>query len=258
MWQLADKACASRILLGTAQYPSLEILQQAIRAAKTSVITVSLKRENPYKKAGSAFWEMCQETDCYILPNTAGCKTAREAIQIAQMARDIFNTSWIKLEVVFDEELLVPHSFELVKAAEKLIGMGFEVFPFCTDDLLLCKNLVEVGCRILMPWGAPIGSGKGLLDPYQLKILRLRFPEITLIVDAGLGSPLHAMQAMLLGYDAILINSAVAKALSPIKMAKAFHLAVRSGRLAYQAGVIPESDFAVASTPLTQTFYGSI
>ena len=257
MWTIAGKTCHSHILLGTAQYPSLEILDKAIQASKTEIITVSLKKENPYEHKKNAFWESLKQFKGNILPNTAGCKSAHEAIELAQMSREIFNTHWIKLEVIGDDYLLQPHPFELVKAARTLIDLGFEVFPYCTDDLVLCQTLFDMGCQVLMPWGSPIGSGKGLNNPFQLSVLRSRLPNATLIVDAGIGSPLHAMHAMLLGFDGILMNSAISKARDPVKMATAFSLAVESGRLAYQAGVMPEVDFAVPSTPLPETLFWS-
>ncbi len=253
MWPLGTQ---SRLLMGTANYPSADILCQAIKAAHTEVLTVSLKRESPSNRAGKSFWDIIGSLGCKILPNTAGCRTAIEAITIAQMARDIFETSWIKLEVVADQLLMQPDPFELVKATEALLALGFEVFPFCTDDIVVCQRLVDLGCQILMPWGAPIGSGKGLLNIFQLKKLRERFPQTTLIIDAGIGSPLHAMQAMLLGYDGVLINSAIAGATDPVLMAAAFKLAIESGSLAFIAGVIPETDLAIMSTPLDQTLFG--
>lgn len=255
MWQIAGFNCQSRLMLGTAQYPSLSILTKAIAAAKTEIITVSLQRQHPNERGGETFWQLLQKLPCRLLPNTAGCHTAKQAIEIAQIAREIFNTSWIKLEVIHDESMLNPNPRELLLAAEKLIQLGFEIFPYCTDDLWLCENLVSVGCKILMPAAAPIGSGKGILNPYQLKVIRSRFPDIQLILDAGLGSPMHALQAMLLGVDGILINTAIAKAIYPIKMAKAFRMAVKAGWLAKHAGIIPELEAASFSTPLTQTLF---
>jgi thiazole synthase len=253
MWQLAGKYY-SRLLLGTANYPSLSILAEAIKASHSNIITVSLKRHNPKDKAEQRYWDILSSMKCDILPNTAGCCNAREAIQMAQMAREIFETTWIKLEVIGGNDLLQPDPFELIKAAESLINMGFIVFPYCTEDTILCQKLVDVGCEILMPWGAPIGSGKGLLNPYALKILRERFPSTTLIIDAGIGSPIHAMQAMLMGYDAVLVNSAIAQSIDPVKMAEAFCFAIKSGKLALEAGLMPESDVRM-STPLAQTLF---
>ena len=167
------------------------------------------------------------------------------------MARELFGTHWIKLEVVGDEYTLQPDPWELVDAARTLAAEGFEVFPYCTDDLVTCQRLLDVGCNILMPWGAPIGSGQGLVNPYALRTLRARLPGVPLVVDAGIGSPADAVQAMELGYDAILLNSAVAQALDPVKMAAAFKLAIEAGRLGHEAGVIPKQDMATATTPVT-------
>ena len=167
------------------------------------------------------------------------------------MARELFGTNWIKLEVVGDEHTLQPDPFELVTAAAELVRDGFEVFPYCTDDLVSCQRLLDAGCRILMPWGAPIGSGQGLINPYALRTLRARLPGVPLIVDAGIGSPADAVQAMELGYDAVLLNSAVAHARDPVQMAHAFKLGIEAGRLAYEAGIMAQQDMAVASTPVT-------
>ncbi|MBN9286492.1 MAG: thiazole synthase [Gammaproteobacteria bacterium 39-13] len=257
MWELGGKSCQSRLLIGTAGYPSLEILHQAVVASKAEIVTVSLKREDPTNRCGQRFWDIINSLSSLVLPNTAGCRQAKEAIYIAEMAREIFSTHWIKLEISGDDMLLQPDPFELLKAARTLIEMGFEVFPFCTEDYIVCQKLYDLGCHILMPWGAPIGSGKGLLNPFGLKLLRTRLPDATLIVDAGIGSPMHAMQALMLGYDAVLVNSAIAQALDPVAMASAFSLAVESGYVAHQAGIMPETDFAHASTPLEQTYFGA-
>jgi len=185
------------------------------------------------------------------LPNTAGCRTANEAVTLARMARELYGTNWIKLEVVGDEHTLQPDPYELVEAARTLAKDGFEVFPYCMDDIVSCQRLLDVGCRILMPWGAPIGSGQGLLNPTALRTLRARFPDVPLVVDAGIGSPKDAVQAMELGYDAVLLNSAVSQARDPVAMALAFKLAVESGRLAWEAGIMARQDMAVPSTPVT-------
>ena len=194
---------------------------------------------------------MVQATGARLLPNTAGCRTANEAVTLSQMARELFGTNWIKLEVVGDEHTLQPDPFELVEAARTLVRDGFEVFPYCTDDLVSCQRLLDVGCKILMPWGAPIGSGQGLLNPTALRTLRARLPDVPLVVDAGIGSPRDAVQAMELGFDAILLNSAVAQARDPVTMARAFRLAVESGRLAWEAGIMARQDMAVPTTPVT-------
>lgn len=254
MWTLADCNLTSRLLLGTASYPSLSVMQQAIVASQTQVITVSMKRHIPeggHKDEG--FWQSIKQLNCHLLPNTAGCRDAQTAITTAEIARELFNTSWIKLEVIGDDFSLQPNPFELVKAANLLVKQGFEVFPYCTDDLVLCKKLIDCGCRILMPWASPIGSGKGLTDPYALSILRERLPEVTLIVDAGIGKPSHASQVMELGFDGVLLNSAVAQAHNPIAMARAFHHAVSAGRIGFEAGLMLERNTAHPSTSLIDT-----
>lgn len=254
-WIIADTELQSRFFLGTAGYPSPVILEQAIQASGSQVVTVGLKRQlgadaaNP--EGSNAFFRLIKESGAHLLPNTAGCHTADEAITLAQMAREVFDTHWIKLEVIGDTYTLQPDPFELVKAAEILVKEGFEVFPYCTDDLVTCHRLLDAGCRILMPWGAPIGSGQGLINPYALRVLRERITDVPLIIDAGIGSPMDAMQAMEMGFDAVLLNSAVSAAHDPVLMAEAFKLAIEGGRKAWQAGIMPEQDMAVATTPVT-------
>jgi len=253
MWQLAEKIVTSRLLLGTAQYPSLQTLREAILAAEVSVVTVALRRQLHAHDQDNTFWQLIQTLGCHVLPNTAGCYTADEAVMTAEMARELFNTHWIKLEVIGDDYNLQPDAQELLKAAKILIAKGFEVFPYCTDDLVLCRCLYDSGCRILMPWGAPIGSGKGLVNPYALEVLRARLPDATLIVDAGIGKPSHAVQAMELGFDGVLLNTAVSLANDPVQMAAAFKAAVIAGRGAYSAGMMPERNVASPSTSLLDT-----
>lgn len=253
MWTLADKELSSRLLLGTAQYPSLHIMREAITASKAAVVTVSLKRQSPQKESGHTFWDSIKKTGCQLLPNTAGCHTALDAIATAEMAREIFQTNWIKLEVIGDDYNLQPDPFELLKAAQILVQKGFEVFPYCTDDFVLCQRLIDCGCRILMPWGAPIGSGKGLINPYALENLRHRLPMATLIIDAGIGKPSHAVQTMELGFDAVLLNTAVSLAKNPVQMATAFKDAVIAGRMAFEAGMMIERNMAHPSTFLLDT-----
>lgn len=253
MWNLAEKILTSRLLLGTAGYPSLQIMQQSIKAADANVITVALRRQAPKEKGGETFWNQIKELNCHLLPNTAGCHNTKDAITTAEMARELFNTHWIKLEVIGDAHTLQPDPFELLQATKILIKNGFEVFPYCTDDLILCQRLVDCGCKILMPWAAPIGSGKGLLNPYALETLRSRLPDVTLIIDAGIGKPSHAAQAMELGFDAVLLNTAVSLARDPVKMAGAFRDGVNAGRKAFEAGIMPERNTAHPSTPLLDT-----
>ena len=244
---------SSALLLGTAQYPSPAVLLDAIRASETEIITVSLRRQSPADGGGKNIWDYISRMGKKLLPNTAGCHSVKEAITTAQMSREIFQTNWIKLEVIGDDYNLQPDPFQLVTAAEILIEDGFAVFPYCTDDLVLCQKLVDVGCEVLMPWGAPIGTGQGLINPYALETLKNRLPDIPLIVDAGLGKPSHAAAAMEMGCSAVLLNTAVAKAVDPEKMASAFRLAVTAGRAGYLAGAIPKRQTAEPSTPVLGT-----
>jgi thiazole synthase len=237
----------NRLMLGTAQYPSPAILRAAIAASGAEVITVSLRREG---REGGAFREIIAESGCSILPNTAGCHSAREAITTAQMARELFGTPWIKLEVIGHADTLQPDPFALVEAARVLCAEGFEVFPYTTEDLIVGEKLIEAGCRVLMPWGAPIGSGQGLRHREALRAMRAHFDGVPLVIDAGIGAPSQAMAAMEMGFDAVLLNTAVAKALDPVAMAAAFGQAVAAGRMAFEAGLMPPRDMAVASTPI--------
>ena len=249
-FNLAGVDLPSRLLLGTARYPSPETLRDSVSRSAAGVITVSLRRETANGADGGRFWAFLRGLPVRILPNTAGCRTAREAVTTAEMARELFDTNWIKLEVIGDDHTLQPDPFGLVEAAEALVGKGFEVFPYMTTDLVVAQRLVDLGCRILMPWGAPIGTGRGLVDVEALKTLRARFPRQTLIVDAGIGRPSHAVQAMELGYDAVLLNTAVALAGDPAAMAEAFGRAVDAGRSAFVAGMIEPKSRAEPSTPV--------
>lgn len=251
MWPIGGCQLRSRLLLGTARYPSLAVLQQAIAASGAEVVTVSLRRESATERAGTHFWSAIKEMGVQVLPNTAGCKTVKEAVTTAEMGREIFETPWLKLEVIGDDYTLQPHPFLLVEAAEELCRRGFQVFPYTTEDMVVAERLVQAGCSILMPWGAPIGSGQGLNNPYALRTLRARYPDVSLIVDAGIGKPSHAIAAMEMGYDGVLVNTAVARAADPVRMARAFGLAVESGRLAYLAGAMPVQEMAEPSTPVT-------
>ncbi|MES2148497.1 MAG: thiazole synthase [Pseudomonadota bacterium] len=249
-FMLAGVALQSRFLLGTAGYPSPQVLREAIAASGAQVVTLGLKRQLAGAAGDNGFIDIIRASGARLLPNTAGCRSAREAVALAHMARELLGTDWIKLEVVGDEHTLQPDPWELAIAAAQLVRDGFEVFPYCTDDLVSAQRLVDAGCRILMPWGAPIGSGQGLLNPWALRTLRARLPALTLVVDAGIGAPSHAAHAMELGYDAVLLNSAVAQANDPVRMARAFGHAIEAGRLGYQAGLLAPQDMAVASTPV--------
>jgi len=248
-----DKPFASRLMIGTALYPSPEIMQAAIRASGAEIVTVSLRRETAGGRVGSNFWELIRELGVAVLPNTAGCRSVQEAVTTAELARELFDTPWIKLEVIGDDETLQPDPIALVEAASILLRDGFEVFPYCTEDLTVAQRLRDLGCRVIMPWAAPIGSARGIVNREALKLMRARLPDVTLVVDAGLGAPSHAADAMELGYDAVLLNTAVAKAADPVAMAKAFRLAVEAGRTGYRAGLMGPRDFASPSTPVVGT-----
>ncbi len=243
-------ALKSRLLLGTSRYPSPAVLERAIKASGAEVVTVSLRRESGAGRAGQAFWSLIQSMGVRVLPNTAGCHSVKEAVTTAHMARELFDTPWIKLEVIGEADTLQPDVFGLVEAARILAEDGFEVFPYTTEDLVVAERLVEAGCRVLMPWGAPIGSARGLNNVYGLRSMRAHFPDIPLVVDAGLGVPSHAAAAMELGYDAVLLNTAVAEAGDPVEMARAFALGVEAGRAAYLARPMEPRDMAVPSTPV--------
>ncbi|MDN5249449.1 thiazole synthase [Bartonella sp. TP] len=249
MLKLYNKTFRSRFLLGTAQYPSLTVLQKAILEAEAEIITVSIRREMASGKQSGSFWQFLQDMQLTILPNTAGCYSVKEAVTTALCAREIFKTNWIKLELIANEDSLQPNVFELVEAAAILIKEGFQVFPYTTEDLVVAQKLRSMGCKVIMPWCAPIGSARGIENNYKLRSLRNYLPDTTLIIDAGLGRPSHATKAMELGYDAVLLNTAVAKAANPELMAKAFKLAVQAGRLGYQSGLLSPRDMAFPSTP---------
>lgn len=250
MWDIAGKTLRSRLFLGTALYASPRQMQQAVGAADAAVVTVALRRQAPEGGGGEAFWELIRELDVALLPNTAHCHSVREAVMTAQMARELFDTPWIKLEVIGDEHNLQPDVFALVEAATELVSQGFDVFPYCTEDLVVCERLLEAGCRVLMPWGAPIGTGQGLVNPRGLEALRARFPDVPMLVDAGLGAPSHACRVMEMGFDGVLLNTAVAQAGDPVAMATAFRHAVEAGRAGYEAGLMPPREFAQPSTPV--------
>ncbi len=234
-------------MLGTAQYPSPAILAAAFRASGAGIATVSLRRE---AGGGQDFLRLIEDLGVRLLPNTAGCHTVKEAITTAQMARELLGTDWIKLEVIGHTDLLAPDVFALVEAARVLAADGFKVFPYCTEDLGVCDRLLSAGCEVLMPWGAPIGSGQGLNNVAGLRALRAAFPDVPLVVDAGIGLPSHAAAAMELGFDAVLLNTAVARAGDPVAMAAAMAQAVQAGRAGRAADPIEPRDMAVPSTPV--------
>ena len=248
---LYGKTLKSHLILGTSQYPTLAILESAIQTSQTELVTVSLKREMRGKK--NDFWQLIKKLPVDILPNTAGCHSAKEAVEMAKAAREIFDTNWIKLEVILDDQTLLPNTYALVKAAELLMDEGFCVFPYCSDEISSCQALTQVGCEVLMPLASPIGSGQGIRNPQGLAMLRDYFPKIALIVDAGIGEPADATQAMQLGCDGVLLNSAIALAGDPEKMAYAFALATQAGYLGCSATRMPYREQAAQSTTLIDT-----
>jgi thiazole synthase len=253
MLNLYGATFASRLLLGTAQYPSPECLKQAVEASGAEIVTISLRRESARARTGQGFWALIEQLGVKVLPNTAGCRTAKEAIATAKMARELFGTAWVKLEVIANDDTLQPDLFGLVEAAAELTRDGFDVLPYTTEDLSAAERLVGVGCKVLMPWAAPIGSARGLINKNALKTLRAYFPDTPLIIDAGIGAPSHAAEAMEMGYDAVLLNTAIAKAGDPVKMAEAFARAIEAGRLAFESGLLEPRDMASPSTPVAGT-----
>jgi thiazole synthase len=253
-WEIEGRSFVSRLMIGSALYPSPAIMAKSIQASGSQIVTVALRRQSASSlEGGNQFWDIIQELGVTVLPNTAGCHTAKEAITTAMMAREIFDVDWVKLEVIGNQYNLQPDPFALVEATKVLIDEGFRVLPYMTDDLVLAQRLADIGCTTLMPWGSPIGSGRGLMNPYNLKVIRKQFPDLNLIVDAGIGKPSDAIEAMELGFDGILLNSAVALAQEPIKMAKAFKHAIYAGRLGFEAGAMQKRDMASPSTPTVGT-----
>ncbi|SFB11437.1 thiazole-phosphate synthase [Poseidonocella pacifica] len=240
----------SRLMLGTAQYPSPAILAEAFRRSGAGIATVSVRREAGGESTGAGFWTLVRDLGVHVLPNTAGCHSAREAVTTAEMARELFETDWIKLEVIGHADTLQPDPFGLVEAAAALTKKGFKVFPYTTEDLVLAERLLDAGCEVLMPWGAPIGTGLGLTNIYGLRTLRAQLPDVPMVIDAGLGLPSQAAQAIEMGFDAVLLNTAVARSGDPAGMAEGFARAVEAGRLAFDADPMEPRDMAAPSTPI--------
>lgn len=246
--KIGNKILKSRLIVGTAKYPNPDIMLKALEASGTELVTVAIRRVNINDDSDESLLKLVGDK-FDVLPNTAGCYTAKEAIMTAKLAREALGTSVIKLEVIGDEETLFPDIPELLKATEQLLEDGFTVLPYCNDDPVTCKRLADMGCVAVMPLGAPIGSGMGIRNPYNIMIIRDMI-DIPLIIDAGVGTASDAAIAMEMGCDGILLNSAIAGAQQPVKMATAIKLAVESGRLAYEAGRIPRKLYAKATSPL--------
>ncbi len=244
---IAGKSFGSRLMIGTARYPNQQVMLDAITASGAEIVTVAVRRVS-LESGGEGLFEVLGD-DYHLLPNTAGCYTARDAVLTAEMAREALGTDWIKLEVIGDDETLFPDVEQLLRAAEDLVKAGFIVLPYCNDDPITCRKLEDMGCAAVMPLAAPIGSGMGIRNPYNLRIIREQC-SVPVVVDAGVGTASDAAVALELGCDGILLNSAVAGARDPVRMARAMRLAIEAGRLAFEAGRIPRKLYATASTPV--------
>ncbi|PIO47873.1 MAG: thiazole synthase [[Chlorobium] sp. 445] len=247
---IAGRTFHSRLLVGTAKYPNPQTMLDAIEASGAEIVTLAIRRIDVHNATTESIVKYLEEKNLFFLPNTAGCYTAKDAVLTAQLAREALNTNWIKLEVIGDDETLFPDTVELLKAAELLLNDGFVVLAYTNDDPITCKKLYNLGCHAVMPLASPIGSGMGIRNPYNLQIIRELLPDIPLIIDAGIGTASDAAIAMELGYDGVLLNTAISQAQHPVQMAEAMKLAVRAGRLAYEAGRIPRKLYATASSPL--------
>jgi thiazole synthase len=245
---IAGREFESRLILGTGGFARLETLREAIRASGTRMVTVALRRIEPAMQG--SLMDVLDDCGVLALPNTAGCFTARDAVLTAQLAREAFDTDWVKLEVIGDDRTLLPDAVELVAAAEQLVDDGFTVLPYTTDDPILARRLEDVGCAAIMPLGSPIGSGMGIRNPYNIGLIREQ-TALPVILDAGVGTASDAALAMELGCDAVLCASAISRAEDPVAMATAIRAGVEGGWLARRAGRIPRRLYAEASTPDT-------
>lgn len=246
--KIADKTYRSRLLIGTAGYPNFHVMTEAVAASGAEIATVSMRRVKFTEASGENVFALLRERGITILPNTAGCFTAKDAVLTAHLAREALETTLIKLEVIGDEQTLFPDVEQLLSAAVTLVKDGFIVLPYCNDDPITCKKLEDIGCAAVMPLGAPIGSGMGIRNPYNLQIIR-NLVQVPLIVDAGVGTASDAAVAMELGCDGVLLNTAIAKAHRPVLMAAAMKKAIEAGRAAFLAGRIPRKLYANASSP---------
>jgi thiazole synthase len=243
---IAGTRLGSRLLLGTGGFPSLELMAEAIAASGSELVTVALRRVDP--TARGSLVDVLADAGVRLLPNTAGCHTARDAVMTARMAREAFGTDWVKLEVIGDEDTLLPDAPELLRAAEELLEDGFVVLPYTTDDPVLARRLADLGCAAVMPLGSPIGSGMGIRNPYNIALIR-EAVDVPVVLDAGIGTASDAALAMELGCDAVMAASAISRAQDPVAMARAMRAAVSAGRLAHGAGRIPRRHYATPSTP---------
>lgn len=253
--KIAGESINSRLWLGSGLYASPAQMNEVLTQGEPGFITLSLKKQSieelQQTQGDHSYWHYLQaqaHQGAKLLPNTAGCYSAKSAILQAQLSRELFKTDWIKLEVIGDKRNLQPQNAETIEAAKELVAQGFKVLPYCTEDLVVCEQLLAAGCAAVMPWAAPIGTGLGLLNPYQLAQLRQYLPEAIIVIDAGIGKPSEALAAMEMGFDAVLLNTACARAQQPQRMATAFKQAVAAGRISYLAGTMSMSSKAQPST----------
>ncbi|MCS6770197.1 MAG: thiazole synthase [Candidatus Caldarchaeum sp.] len=243
---IAGKDFNSRLFVGTARYPNVKVMLEAIQESGAEAVTVAIRRLNPTQMSENILGVLTGRY--FIIPNTAGCYTAKEAVLTAQLAREALGTNWVKLEVIGDDETLYPDTSQLLQAAKQLVDEGFVVLPYCNDDPVACAALEKIGCAAVMPLGSPIGSGMGILNPYNIRIIKQKV-SVPVIVDAGVGTASDVAVAMELGVDGVLVNTAIAQARNPVMMARAIRQAVEAGRLAYRAGRIPRLYHAHPSSP---------
>jgi thiazole synthase len=246
---IADRTFTSRLIVGTGKYPSLPVMTRAHEASGAEIVTVAVRRVNLDRRAGESLLDYIDSSRLFILPNTAACYTADDAIRTARLAREAGLSNWVKLEVIGDERTLFPDNEALLEATRALVREGFVVLPYTSDDPVMCRKLEEAGAAAVMPLGAPIGSGLGIQNPNNIRIIR-EFAGVPVIVDAGVGTASDAAIAMELGADAVLMNTGIAGAQDPVSMAQAMKLAVEAGRLAYLSGRIPRKAYATASSPV--------
>jgi thiazole synthase len=249
MWTIADRTFTSRLVLGTGKYPSFAVMRDCHLASGTEMVTLAIRRVDLSAPRGENILDFIDREKIHVLPNTAGCYTAEDAVLTAKLARELLGTNWVKLEVIGDPDTLFPDVEGTLEAARVLVREGFVVLPYITDDPVACKRLAEIGCAAVMPLAAPIGSGLGIRNPWNLQII-LEQAKVPVIVDAGVGTASDAALAMEMGVGGVLLNTAVAGAKDPVKMATAMRLGVEGGRLAYESGRIPKKLYATASSPV--------
>ncbi|WP_179393152.1 thiazole synthase [Sporosarcina sp. JAI121] len=249
MLTIGNKTFNSRLLLGTGKYPSFDVQKETVRVSESEILTFAVRRMNIFEPSQPNFLEQLDLSNYTLLPNTAGAKTAEEAVRIAKLAKASGLCDMVKVEIIGCDRSLLPDPIETLRATEMLLDEGFIVLPYTSDDVVLARRLCEMGVHAIMPGASPIGSGRGILNPLNLSFI-IEQSNVPVIIDAGIGSPKDAAYAMELGADGVLLNTAVSEAGDPVKMACAMKLAIEAGRLGYEAGRMPERDYAVASSPM--------